>query len=78
MNECSLCGAMEHRASFYKVRDDNGVLRVFPALECVRCGRTQPDDLAIERTDEVPSRLRERCEEVRSENRLKVALRSAS
>jgi hypothetical protein len=77
MKECSLCGAEEHRESSYKIVGESGVLQAFPALECVCCGRTQPDDEAIDWAAEVPSRLRERCEEVRSEDRLKVAIRQA-
>jgi hypothetical protein len=75
MKECGLCGGVEHRTVRYKVRDGDGALRTFPALECRSCGRTQPDDDAIDWTDEVPSGLRERCEEVRSEARIKVELR---
>jgi hypothetical protein len=64
--------------SSYKIVGENGELQTFPALECVCCGRTQPDDEAIDRASEVPSRLRERCEAVRSEDRLKGAIRQVS
>lgn len=56
----------------------DGALQAYPALECVCCGKTQPDDEAIDWTDAVPTRLRERCEEIKSENRIKVAILNAT
>jgi hypothetical protein len=78
MKECGLCGELKHHSVSYKVRGDDGVLRSFPALECASCGRTQPDDEAIDWSEEVPHRLRERCEEVRSEARMKIAARTTT
>jgi hypothetical protein len=59
----------------YTARGDDGSLRSFPGIECGACGRTQPDDEAIEGSERVPHGLRERCEEVRSESRIRVAAR---
>jgi hypothetical protein len=78
MKDCWLCGGVEHHSTWYKVRDEDGTLRTFPGLECRSCGRIQPDEDAIDWNDEVPSSLRQRCEEVRSEARIKVELRKAS
>jgi hypothetical protein len=78
MRECGLCGESALRAASYKVRCEDGSFRTYPGLQCGCCGRTQPDDEAIDWTDEVPSRFRERCDEVRSETRMKIAARRAS
>jgi len=78
MRECGLCGAPVMRGASYKVRCEDGTFKVYPAVTCASCGLIHPDDEAIDWEAEAPSRFRERCEEVRSEARMKVAARRAS